>query len=158
MTSQSPRLTLILAAAAGSAALMIAALGFQYIGGLAPCQMCIWQRYPHGVAIGLGALALVAPGAGRPIAALGLLAALGTAAVGGFHAGVEQGWWEGVTACAVGSDVTALSTDDLLNKIMEAPIMRCDEIPWSLFGLSMAAWNMVLSLGLAVLWWRAVRV
>ena len=157
MTSQSPRLVLILAAAAGSAALMIAALGFQHIGGLAPCQMCLWQRYPHVVAIGVGAIALLVPSAGRLLAAIGLLAVLATAAISGFHAGVEQGWWEGITACAAG-DITGLSTDDLLNRILEAPIVRCDEILWSLLGLSMAAWNMVISLGLAVLWWRAVRL
>ena len=157
MATVGTRTTLILAAAGGSAALMLGALAFQYIGGLYPCQMCIWQRYPHVAAIALGAVALLLPGAARPIAALGLLAALTTSGIGFFHAGVEQGWWEGVTACAGGSNASALSTDDLLAQIMEAPLVRCDEIAWSLFGISMAGWNAILSLVLAALWWKALK-
>ncbi|MEL6582835.1 MAG: disulfide bond formation protein B [Pseudomonadota bacterium] len=157
MATVGTRQTLILTAAAGSAGLMIAALAFQYIGGLPPCQMCIWQRYPHVAAIALGALAVLLPGGARFIALLGGLALFATAAIGAFHAGVEQGWWEGVTACAAGGDVTALSTEDLLAQIMEAPVVRCDEIPWSLFGISMAGWNALLSLALAGVWVQAAR-
>ena len=139
-------------AGAGSVALLGGALAFQYLGGLYPCQMCIWQRWPHGLAIAAALVALLVPSARRPLAILGGLIVLVGAGIGLFHAGVEQGWWEGVTACASTQDLGALSADELLNQILEAPVVRCDEIPWSLGGLSMAAWNAVLSLVIAVVW------
>ncbi|MEM9392301.1 MAG: disulfide bond formation protein B [Pseudomonadota bacterium] len=142
---------LALIAAAGSAAMLLAAWGFQYLGGLAPCAMCIWQRWPHALAVVSGGLALVTPLA----AWLGLGGALGTAAIGGFHTGVERGWWEGPTSCTSGS-IEGLTTEELLNQIMAAPVVRCDEVPWDLLGLSMASWNMLLSLGFAVLWLLAI--
>ena len=145
---------LILIATAGSAMLLLGAFGFQYIGDLAPCKMCIWQRYPHGAAIGIGALALVISGAG--LAYVGALSTLVTAAIGGFHAGVEQGWWQGPTTCTSGP-VGGLSSEELMNQIMSAPLVRCDEIPWQMLGLSMAGWNAVLSLCLCGLWIAAAR-
>ena len=133
-------------AAAGSAALLLGALGFQYIGDMPPCKMCYWQRYPHVAAVGIGLLALMIPGAILPY--LGALALLVTAGIGIFHAGVEQGIWEGPTTCTSQS-IEGLSADELLNQILSAPVVRCDEIPWEMFGLSMAGWNAVVSLGLA---------
>ena len=149
------RRTLIAIAAAGSAALLLAAWGFQYLGGLAPCKMCIWQRYPHGVAVVLGVLAFAFPGI-RPLPLMGALAAATTAGVGVFHAGVEQGWWEGPSTCTSG-DVGGLSQQDLFDQIMTAPLARCDEIPWEMFGLSMAGWNAVASAGLVLIWLAAWR-
>lgn len=145
---------LILVAAAGSAALMLGALAFQHIGGMEPCKLCLWQRWPHVIAIAFGLAALVAlPGL---MALGGLLAALTTAALGGYHTGVERGWWEGPTTCTSGS-ATGLSADDLFEQIMAAPLVRCDEVPWELFTLSMASWNMLASLALAALWFIALR-
>ncbi len=144
----------ILLAAGGSAALMLAALGFQYLGDLAPCTMCIWQRYPHVAAIGIGAVAFLIGGAVLP--GLGFLAALSTAVIGGYHAGVEQGWWDGPGTCTSGP-VGSLSTDELFNQIMSAPLVRCDEIAWEFLNVSMAGWNMIVSLGLAALWLMAIR-
>jgi disulfide bond formation protein DsbB len=146
---------LILAAAGGSLALLLGALAFQFVGGLAPCPLCLWQRWPHAAAVLAGAAALALPGRALPL--LGLLAALATAAIGGFHAGVEQGWWQGLASCTGGS-LAGVSVTDLLNPNADiaAPV-RCDAIAWSLAGLSMAAWNMILSLGLAALWLAAVR-
>ena len=82
--------------------------------------------------------------------------ALITAGIGGFHAGVEQGWWEGPQSCTSAS-IDNLSTEELLAQIMSAPMVRCDEIPWQMFGLSMAGWNMVVSICLAVLWTIAIK-
>lgn len=141
-------------AAAGSAALLLGALGFQYIGEMPPCKMCYWQRYPHVAAVGIGLLALLIPGAILPY--LGALALLVTAGIGIFHAGVERGLWEGPTTCTSQS-IEGLSADELLNQILAAPVVRCDEIPWEMFGLSMAGWNAVVSLGLAALWIAAAR-
>lgn len=145
---------LVLLAAGGSAALLLGAFGFQYIGELAPCKMCIWQRYPHAGAVGIGALAFLIPGAILPY--LGALAALATSAIGAFHAGVEQGWWQGPTTCT-SAPIANLSGEELMNQIMSAPLVRCDEIPWQMFGLSMAGWNAVLSLVLVGLWVAAAR-
>lgn len=139
-------------AAAGSAALLLGALAFQYIGGLAPCAMCYWQRYPHMAAIVVGAVALLVPFA--LLALVGALAALGTAAVGVYHAGVEQGWWEGPNTCTSGP-VEGLSPNELLNQILEAPVVRCDEVAWSMAGISMAGWNAIASAILAVIWLTA---
>ena len=130
-------------AAAGSAALLLGAFVFQALG-YAPCAMCIWQRYPHAIAIGMGALLLFALPI-LPILIIGALSVLSTSALGVFHTGVERGWWEGPSSCTSGS-VTGLSTDDLMDQIMSAPLVRCDEIAWSLWQISMAGWNALLSL------------
>ncbi|WP_264213605.1 disulfide bond formation protein B [Leisingera thetidis] len=140
---------LIAIAACGSAALLLGALGFQYIGEMAPCKLCYWQRYPHAAAAGIGILALFIPGALLPY--LGALAALATAAIGTFHTGVERGWWEGPSTCTSGP-IEGLSSDQLLEQIMAAPLVRCDEVPWELFSLSMASWNAIASFGLALIW------
>ena len=146
--------TLVLLAAGGSLALMLGAWGFQYLGDMAPCKLCYWQRYPHYAAIGIGALALLASGPLLPW--LGALAALTTAGIAAYHSGVEQGWWQGPASCSSG-DISGLSTQDLYDQIMAAPLVRCDEIPWQMFGLSMASWNMLASLALAVVWIMAAR-
>ncbi|WP_435659544.1 disulfide bond formation protein B [Leisingera caerulea] len=140
---------LIVIAATGSAALLLGALGFQYIGEMAPCKLCYWQRYPHAAAAGIGVLALIIPGAVLPY--LGALAALSTAGVGVYHTGVERGWWEGPSTCTSGP-VGGLSPDQLMEQIMAAPLVRCDEVPWELFSLSMASWNAIASFGLALIW------
>lgn len=139
----------------GSAGLLAGAFAFQYIGGLAPCALCLWQRWPHAAAVAIMALALVVPH--RGLVVLGALAALTTAGIGGFHMGVEYGWWEGLQSCSGGS-IAGVSVADLLNPdaAVAAPV-RCDAVPWSLLGLSMAGWNMVLSLGLAAVWALALR-
>ena len=139
---------LMVAAALGSAGLLAGAFVFQALG-YAPCKLCLWQRYPHGLAAALGFVALFLPLS--LIAVLGALAALSSAGVGLYHVGVEQGWWEGPTSCS-GGDIGTLSADALLSQIMEAPLVRCDEIAWSLAGISMAGWNAILSVLLAALW------
>jgi disulfide bond formation protein DsbB len=141
-----------LGAAAGSAVLLLAALGFQYIGGLAPCPLCIWQRWPHGFAIALGLLLLAWPA--RGLALLGALAALTTSGIGVYHAGIEAGWWPGPATCTAPTPGD-LSAGELLDRILETPVVLCDQVAWSLMGISMAGWNAILSLVLVWLWWRA---
>ncbi len=138
--------TMAALAAAGSAATLLAALGFQFIGGLAPCPMCIWQRWPHVAAVALGVLAATL--GWRALMALGAVAMLIGAGLGVFHVGVEPGWWEGPTTC-VSAPIGGLTQQELLAQIMAAPLVRCDEIAWSLMGVSMAGWNALLSLALA---------
>lgn len=141
-----------LGAAAGSAALLLGALAFQYVGGLAPCHLCLLQRWPHAIAIGLGLLLLAAPR--RWLAALGALVLLVGAGIAVYHVGVEQRWWPGPATCTAPAPGD-LSSSDLLNQILETPVVLCDQIAWSLLGISMAGWNALASLALAGLWWRA---
>jgi disulfide bond formation protein DsbB len=136
-------------AALGSAALLIAAFGFQHLGGLAPCKMCLWQRWPHAAAVLIGA-AVIATG-WRSLAWAGAAAAAASAGIGIYHTGVERGWFEGPTSCTSGP-IGGLSPDQLLDQIMAAPLVRCDEVPWEFLTLSMASWNAVASAALAVIW------
>jgi len=115
------------------------ALASQYLFGLPPCEMCWWQRYPHGAAV-LLAVGAFAVRSDLPVR-LAALAILVSGAIGGFHAGVEYGWWEGLTRCAT----DALAGGDPLEAIMNAPVIRCDVAPWSLFGISLAGWNFLIS-------------
>lgn len=149
---------LILLAAAGSAALLAGAFAFQYIGGLAPCHLCILQRYPHGAAVAIGAVALLIPGTllGRLLPWAGALAALTTAGYGAYHTGVERKWWAGPDTCTSGP-IGQLSAKDLLAQIQAAPVVQCDQVAWQMLGLSMASWNMLAALVLVVIWVRAAR-
>ena len=140
-------------AAGGSAVLLLAAYLFQ-AAGYAPCAMCIWQRYPHAITIAIGALLMV----GLPIFLLlmaGAAAALTTAGIAIFHTGVERDWWQGPTSCTgSGLNMSNLSGADLLPTAASGPstLVMCDEVAWEFLSLSMASWNAILSLALAVLW------
>ena len=86
----------------------------------------------------------------------GAAAALATAGIGAYHTGVERKWWDGPAACSAG-DMGTLTTDQLFDRIMAAPLVRCDEVPWDMLGLSMASWNALIALALAALWIAAAR-
>ncbi len=144
------RLTVL--AAGGSFALLAGAFLFQALG-YPPCALCLWQRWPHAVAIVIGAVALMIWRPATPLLLLGALAAATTGGIGIYHTGVERGWWEGPSSCTgtgggLGGDL--LSTDI-------APVVMCDDVVWSLFGLSMASYNALISFGLAALWVMAAR-
>lgn len=135
-------------AAAGSAALLAGALIFQALG-YAPCPLCMWQRWPHVAAIAIGVLAFFVPR--RALMWLGAAAAATSGAIGIYHTGVERHWWQGPTSCT-SSGVSGVSANDLLNQIMAAPLIRCDEVAWQMLGLSMASWNVLASFALVGLW------
>ena len=129
-------------------ALLGGALGSQYLGGLHPCEMCYWQRWPHAAAIVIAALAFTAPAESSRSRMLTLLAALAIAvsgAIGVYHAGVEAKIFEGFTQCTATGK--GLSTADLLKQISRAPLIRCDEVQFRFLGISLAGWNAILSLG-----------
>ena len=127
--------------ALGIPALLLAgAFVSEYGFGLYPCEMCWWQRWPHIAAIALGLLSTVAPPRKAWIA-LAALAILISGAIGGFHAGVEYGWWDGITGCAT----IDAGGGDPLAAVLAAPVIRCDQAPWSFLGLSLAGWNAVIS-------------
>lgn len=120
----------------------------EYVFDLYPCEMCWWQRYPHFAALGFAVLSLFV-GPKRLWVALAGLSILVSGAIGGFHAGVEYGWWEGLTACST----VSTGGGDPLEAIMNAPLVRCDEVQWSLLGVSLAGWNFIVSglAGIAIL-------
>lgn len=124
------------------AALLAGALGSQHIGGLAPCEMCYWQRYPHWAAIALAAASFLLPAFRRPLVLLAALAIAISGAIGVYHAGVEIGWWEGLTTCSS----TGAQT---LEEILATPLVRCDQVQFSFLGISMAGWNAIISLSAA---------
>ncbi len=141
------------ALAAASASMLGAAFAFQYLGGLAPCVLCVWQRWPYGAVIALGlAGALLASRPAPPRAALAAvigLAALALfvdAGIAGFHVGVEQKWWEGTRAC-IGAGGGARTPEEMVAELLaRTKVVRCDEVAWSLAGISMAGYNMIAAL------------
>ncbi len=139
----------------GPAALLGGAFAFQYWGGLYPCEMCWWQRWALMAAL-VPALVGALLGRSRRLLALAALAVLAGAGIAVFHAGVEQHWWQGLTRCAV--TPTGSAPGAMLTDLLAQPLVRCDAIAWSLFGISMAGWNAIVSTaigGLAL--WRLRR-
>jgi len=138
------------AARALAFAVPAALLGGAYIGQyffhLIPCEMCWWQRYAHFAALGLAVLGLLRPSA-KLLTSLAGLAILVGGLIGLYHAGVEYGWWAGITACT--SEIKL--GDDPLAAIMAAPMIRCDQVQWSLFGISLAGFNFLISVPAALL-------
>jgi disulfide bond formation protein DsbB len=133
-------------------ALIAGAWIFQ-LAGYPPCEMCHWQRWPHYAAIaaaGASFLAVSRTGSRVTLVALAAILIGVSGAIGAFHAGVEYGWWEGVTACTANLP----TGDNFLEAIMAAPVIRCDRAPWSLLGISLAGFNALISLGAAgtILW------
>lgn len=149
-------LRLVSLAGAGSALLLIAALGFQ-VAGYAPCELCILQRWPHVAAVVVAGLVWLT-GRVRALAVLGMLAAGVAAGLAVYHTGVEMAWWAGPSHCSGGvGDIAQMSLQDLTNRLQAAPVVRCDEVAWRFLGLSMASWNAVLSAGLALVWGLAAK-
>ncbi len=129
------------------------ALVSQYWGGLAPCVLCIAQRYPYAIVIGLSGVGFglarqgrVAPVIFGTLAALSALALLADAGIAVYHVGVEQRWWVGSAGC-VGA-TGAATVEAVRAQILAAPIVRCDQVAWSLFGISMAGYNVAAAAGL----------
>lgn len=137
----------------GSGALILGAYYFQYYEHLAPCEMCLWQRYPHFVAIAFGLLAVVfmrVPQLALICALVAVGALLATASIGVFHYGVEQHFWNGPQACT-GVIPSGMSPQQLKRFLEKTPMIRCDVPAWQLWQISMAGWNAMLSGGLALL-------
>ncbi len=122
-------------------ALLAGAYGFQYLANLAPCEMCWWQRYALMATAVLAGLALMTRN--RALAAASIAALFVNAGIAAFHAGVEQHWWQGITACA--APMVTGTTAEVIGQMMAQPLVRCDAIAWSLFGISMAGWNALIS-------------
>jgi disulfide bond formation protein DsbB len=141
---------LVLLAVLGAALSLAGAYGFEHIGGFAPCELCLLQRWPHWVAIALGALWLI-----RPLALWlwgGALSMLTGAVLGVYHAGVQQHWWPGPSSCSGTPDMGSLTPDQLMARIMAAPVVRCDEVSAAIFGIPMPVWSAAACAALAAIW------
>lgn len=132
---------------AASAAALLFALVFQYGFGFDPCILCLWQRVPFVAAFLLAALSL-APGL-RKVAPVFLALCAGAFLIGAglalFHTGVERHWWLGTSGCAI-TPLNGATPADLRTALLGTPTAHCDEISWSFLGLSMANYNIPLSL------------
>ena len=136
-----------------SLAMLCGAWFFEYVVGLAPCALCLEQRLPYKIAAGLAAVALAVTLSGRLQEAAPALAFVAAGlfvwggGLAGFHVGVEQGWWPGTPACsgAVAIDPKA-SIDAVRDQLLNTPVVRCDVVPWSCAGLSLAGGNFLASL------------
>ena len=134
-----------------SLATILAALGFEHLGGYAPCQLCLMERYAYYFAVPAALLALILArmglnGAARVLLVLIALAFMGNAALAIYHAGAEWKWWPGPATCGGGFDLKWGE-----GGIVETPVIRCDEAAWRFLGLSFAGWNAVVSAALAAL-------
>lgn len=145
-----------------AAATILGAWGFQLIGGLPPCPLCLEQRVPYYVGVPLALLAALVAGR-APVPARGLLALFGiamfvTAGIAAYHAGIEWGWWTGPTDCT-GSVADTTDASSLLSQLNQTQVVRCDTAAWRLFGLSLAGYNVLISAALGALAllaaWRA---
>ncbi len=140
---------------------LAAALISQYWGGLQPCVLCIYQRYAYLGAAAFGVLGAIAgprPDARRAAIALAGLAFLTGAAIAVFHVGVEQLWWRGTSECHAPVFDPNAAIADLREQLLGTRFVPCDEVQWSLFGISMAGYNVPASLGLALAsFWAACR-
>lgn len=135
-----------------SAGALVGALTAQFGFGLRPCILCLYQRGPYVAAAVLGFVAVVARLPDRVRSGLLALCALAffvNVGIAAFHTGVERHWWAGTTAC-VGGQPDVTSIEDLQAQLSGPPPARCDEIPWSLFGLSMTNYNLPASLALGL--------
>ena len=151
-----PALTAALAIAAIAAATLAGAWFFELVLDIRPCPLCLEQRYAYYLAIPLGALVAFAAAKDAPRAVLlaGLvllaLAALGNAGLGIYHAGVEWKLWQGPTDCT-GTIGNLGSAGNLLQRLDTVKVIRCDDVQWRFLGLSLAGYNVLISLALAAI-------
>jgi disulfide bond formation protein DsbB len=156
MTRWRPAVVAAALVAAGGAATILGAYFFQYVLGLPPCPLCLDQRIAYYVSIPLAVVVALAAGRAAPsgLVIVGFiiiaLAMLFNAGLGVFHAGVEWKWWPGPTECS--GPITDLSSPGgLLGSLTNMTIVRCDEAAWRFLGLSLAGYNVLISLALAAI-------
>lgn len=128
-------------------AVLLGAYGFEILGGLAPCQLCYYQRAPYFLAIIVCAMAWLYPRWMRVLLRMLAVIYLISVVLGIYHAGVEWKFWPGPASCTAPGN-SDIPVEELMAQILAAPIVRCDEIPWSLFGISLAGYNVLISIAL----------
>jgi disulfide bond formation protein DsbB len=139
-----------LAVALGAAATVGGALIFEHAFGYVPCKLCLIQRNPYYVAIPLGlAAALLPPRYTRAGLWLLTLIFVISAGLGAYHSGVEWGFFAGPSDCGGGSGAGAGNVGDFLNQLQSTRVVSCTEAAWRFLGLSLAGWNVLISLALS---------
>ena len=139
-----------LAVALGAAAAIGGALVFEHVFGYVPCKLCLIQRNPYYIGIPLGLLAALLPARyARPGLWLLALVFLVSAGLGAYHSGVEWGFFAGPSDCGGGSGAGAGNVGDFLNQLQSTRVVSCTEAAWRFLGLSLAGWNVLISLALA---------
>ncbi len=133
---------------------IVTALGFQYIGGMQPCPLCLQQRYAYyaGIPVLFAGLVLFGAGRRKEAALLFFLVALAFLANGGlgvYHAGAEWKFWPGPDTCAAGAPGPAAG-GNLLSRLQTVKVIRCDEAAGRFLGLSFPGWNVFLSIALCI--------
>jgi disulfide bond formation protein DsbB len=133
-----------------SAAVILAVLLAQYWGRLAPCELCLTERWPWDVAIVIAFVAaMVGSRFALPWVALLLTAVFAVGnAIAVYHIGVEQHWLAGPSACTAAAGTPA-TLEALRAQLLHQQPVRCDEPAWTLFGISLAGWNFLASLMMA---------
>ena len=136
-----------------AASTLAGAYVFQYAVGLAPCPLCLTQRIPYWAGMAAMVLAIFGPVKCRWMAlALGAFAFLVGAGLGTYHAGIEWHFWPGPDTCSGAADAsTPVSVEELARALEHPAVVRCDEAPWRFLGLSLAGFNVLISLALAAL-------
>ncbi|MGH7013847.1 MAG: disulfide bond formation protein B [Stellaceae bacterium] len=149
-----PLAVIFVAAIAVIGAVLVA----QYWGALQPCELCLMERWPYYAAIAIAALALILPAAGRSRAALLLLTLVfvASAGLGFYHVGVEYHWFRGPIACT-NSGAVPRTLAELKAMLARSQVVMCDQVQWSLGGISLAGWNFIASLLIAVFAFSAWR-
>lgn len=154
-STRTPAYTTGAAVLFGAAVVILTALGFQYFGGYNPCPLCLEQRYAYYAAIPLLFIALVLisaqrKGAATAVFTLVALAFVANAVLAGYHAGVEWKLWLGPETCSGTAAPLGKGGGGILKDLQGTRVLRCDEAPWTLFGLSLAGWNVLACIVLAV--------
>ena len=140
---------LITIAGFSSVAVIFGAYAFEFIGGFLPCKLCYWQRYPHFLVILIFPLLYFFQI--RSLIFVVMMSMFVSTILALYHVGVEQKYWPGPNSCT-NSSIEGLTTDQLIDQIMSAPLVHCDEIAWELIGISMAGWNVLISFCLFSIW------
>jgi len=135
-----------------STLLLIAVLYFEYVLGLIPCKLCLWQRLPHATTVLLGLFILINNTYRSAICFGCLLAIFSGFLLSGYHVGIEYKLWPGPTSCSGNNILNTLNPELFLESILKAPVVRCDEVTWSFLKVSMAGWNFLISFALTIFW------
>jgi disulfide bond formation protein DsbB len=138
-----PRTACLLLALA-CALILLTALGLQYLGGLAPCHLCVLQRWPYVALVALGLIGW--RWQPRLVLGLAIVALLVGAGLAGYHFGIEQGWWALPESCIAGGSAQSLEE---LKRLLAQAAPTCDQVRFTLLGLTLAGWNFLASLALA---------
>jgi disulfide bond formation protein DsbB len=158
-----PHLSYAVVVAAGMAIVILSALAFQYLGGYVPCELCLWERWPYYIGIPVAVLAAVSSVLDMPptvtrgllgLAAILMLVGAGTSV---YHAGVEWKFWEGPTSCSTSIDAIAKNSTDLLSDLTTQHGPSCNDAALRIFGLSLAGWNVVVGIILALIAYKGAR-